>query len=196
LADIGLSVSTGRVVEFRSREWLRTDPAPDTVPLIHPAHFNDGWVLWPGSGQKRPNSFRVDQKSSTLLIPAAVHVLTKRFSAKEQKRRIAAALFDPARVRCRQVAFENHVNYFHDNGRGLSLPLAKGLTAFLNSTMVDTYFRQFNGHTQVNAADLRNLKYPTRRELEELGAQIGDDFPVQAELDRLIEKGFSGWRTR
>jgi adenine-specific DNA-methyltransferase len=62
--------------------------------------------------------------------------------------------------------------------------------------MVDAYFRQFNGHTQVNAADLRNLKYPTRRDLEELGAQIGDDFPVQAELDRLIEKGFSGWQTR
>ena len=49
------------------------------------------------------------------------------------------------------------------------MDLAGGLAAFLNSTLVDVYFRQFNGHTQVNATDLRNLRYPTRAELESLG---------------------------
>jgi adenine-specific DNA-methyltransferase len=40
------------------------------------------------------------------------------------------------------------------------------LAAFLNSTVLDVYFRQFNGHTQVNATDLRNLRYPSRSQLE------------------------------
>jgi adenine-specific DNA-methyltransferase len=65
--------------------------------------------------------------------------------------------------------------------------LAKGLAAFLNSTLVDIYFRQFNGHTQVNATDLRNLRYPTRTELESLGRRIGEAFPDQVELDALVE---------
>jgi len=52
--------------------------------------------------------------------------------------------------------------------------------------MVDAYFRQFNGHTQVNATDLRSLKYPSRPELEALGACIGDQFPDQDTLDQLI----------
>ena len=86
------------------------------------------------------------------------------------------------------VGFENHLNYFHARGRGLSMDLAKGLAAFLNSTLVDVYVRQFNGHTQVNATDLRNMRYPARAELESLGQKIGDEFPIQAELDALVER--------
>jgi adenine-specific DNA-methyltransferase len=66
--------------------------------------------------------------------------------------------------------------------------LAKGLAAYLNSTLVDAYFRQFNGHTQVNATDLRNIRYPTRTELESLGRKIGDVFPYQSDLDALVER--------
>jgi adenine-specific DNA-methyltransferase len=39
----------------------------------------------------------------------------------------------------------------------------------LNATAVDDYFRTFNGHTQVNATDLKRLKYPSRETLITLG---------------------------
>lgn len=68
------------------------------------------------------------------------------------------------------------------------MDFAKGLAAFLNSTLVDGYFRQFNGHTQVNATDLRNLRYPTAAELVLLGRKIGNEFPMQEELDGLVER--------
>jgi len=44
------------------------------------------------------------------------------------------------------------------------------LFTYLNSTAVDSLFRTFNGHTQVNATDLRSIKYPSRECLEEIGA--------------------------
>jgi adenine-specific DNA-methyltransferase len=40
---------------------------------------------------------------------------------------------------------------------------------FLNSTALDEYFRTFNGHTQVNATDLKQIKYPSRDVLMALG---------------------------
>jgi adenine-specific DNA-methyltransferase len=40
---------------------------------------------------------------------------------------------------------------------------------FLNSTLVDEQFRRFSGHTQVNATDLRLLKYPSRDTLTRVG---------------------------
>jgi adenine-specific DNA-methyltransferase len=85
------------------------------------------------------------------------------------------------------VGFENHLNYFHENSHGLPMNLAKGLAAFLNSTVVDVYFRQFNGHTQVNATDLRSLHYPTKSELEKLGRRTADPGMQQEELDALVE---------
>lgn len=52
---------------------------------------------------------------------------------------------------------------------------ARGLCRFLNSSVADRYFRQFNGHTQVNATDLRAFRYPAAEVLEALGAAGIDD---------------------
>jgi len=67
------------------------------------------------------------------------------------------------------LGFENHLNLFHENKRGLPQALARGLAVFLNSTVVDDNFRRFSGHTQVNATDLKQMKYPSRAALIELG---------------------------
>ena len=81
----------------------------------------------------------------TCWCPGQFDVLVKRFTAKEERRRVVACIYDPGRVRAERVGFENHLNYFHARGRGLSMELAKGLAAFLNSSAVDVFFRQFNG---------------------------------------------------
>jgi len=67
------------------------------------------------------------------------------------------------------IGFENHLNVFHAGKKGIDGDIAHGLAVFLNSTAVDRYFRRFSGHTQVNATDLRLLRYPERWELEKLG---------------------------
>ena len=68
------------------------------------------------------------------------------------------------------------------------MTLAKGLAAFLNSRLVDSYFRQFSGHTQVNATDLRSLRYPAWDELVALGRRVGKSSPAHPDLDRLLEE--------
>jgi adenine-specific DNA-methyltransferase len=185
LEDLGIQVSTGRVVDFRAQESLRKDPGTDTVPLVYPGHLHQGFVRWPRPGFKKSNALVKAQETEALLIPEGVYVLVKRFSSKEETRRVVAAIYDPARMPGGQVGLENHLNYFHEDGHGLDMVLAKGLAAFLNSTMLDMYFRQLSGHTQVNAGDLRNMKYPSREQLLALGRRIGDVFPAQEELDHL-----------
>jgi adenine-specific DNA-methyltransferase len=66
------------------------------------------------------------------------------------------------------------------------MTLAKGLWAFLNSSPLDLYFRQFNGHTQVNATDLRNVRFPSAEQLRRIGHQILEESIGQEKIDQLI----------
>lgn len=191
LRDLNLTVSTGRVVEFRATQFIRQNPGPNTVPLIYPTHFDRGFVRWPKES-KKPNAMEMLPGIDELLVPSEPYVLVKRFSAKEEQRRVVAAVYDPSRLPAHQVGFENHLNYFHCEGQGLPAVLANGLAIFLNSTLVDLYFRQFNGHTQVNATDLRSLPYPTKEQLLRLGARMSDEFPEQDEIDDIVEKELFG----
>jgi adenine-specific DNA-methyltransferase len=187
LSALGVSVSTGRVVDFRAKEFLRQQPERDTVPLIYPCHFNGGFVHWPKEKSRKPNAIVSNEQTRELLVPAGIYVLVKRFTAKEERRRVVACIYDSHQIEAPLVGLENHLNYFHIAGRGLPMALAKGLAAFLNSTVVDNYFRQFNGHTQVNATDLRSLNYPAKAKLETLGRKITNLGLRQAELDALLK---------
>lgn len=170
LADLGLQVSTGRVVDFRTRENLIGDPLPGCAPLIYPTHMREGRVLWPLSGGRKPNALAINDHTSTLLLPSGEYTLVKRFSAKEERRRVTASWFRPSDVPGDVVAFENHLNVFHRGRRGIERSLAAGLTVFLNTSTVDAYVRQFSGHTQINATDLRLLRYPDPEALLRMGA--------------------------
>ena len=186
LDELGITVSTGKVVDFRVADFLIEKPETKTVPLIYPSNFLQGYVALPGRQFRKPSFIRLAEETSSLLVPSGWYVLVKRFSAKEEKRRVVAAICDPIRLNSELIGIENHLNYYHQNGKGLSPLLAKGLAAFLNSTIVDEYFRQFSGHTQVNAVDLRNLKYPSLSQLIEMGEKIGAKFPKQEEVDRIV----------
>ncbi len=188
LADLGVQVSTGRVVDFRASEFLRDGPDSTTVPLIYPGHLVEGRVRWPKTSGKKPNALVATQDTDRLLLASGYYVLVKRFSAKEESRRIVAALFDPTVIVAPRVAIENHLNVLHLANAGLPQDLARGLVAWLNSSLVDAHFRQWSGHTQVNAADLRGMVYPSRADLASLGASVGDQPMTQDLLDQHIER--------
>jgi adenine-specific DNA-methyltransferase len=185
LNDLGLSVSTGPVVDFRLQEAISKDGADGSVPLLYPAHMINGEVSWPIKDLKKKGQYYRPQPSlwddnvdcgevcDKNVSPAeGCYVVIRRFSSKEEKRRIYASVVDPSELCSRGVAFENHLNYYHANKRGFSKELAFGLAAYLNSQVLDEHFRTFSGHTQVNATDLRNLPYPGKEQLLSIGMTL------------------------
>ena len=76
-----------------------------------------------------------------------------------------------------------------ESGRGARLFI-------LNCSLVDRFFRQFNGHTQVNATDLRSLRYPDRAVLERLGMVYEGRTLSQQDIDTIVEEEICHiWRT-
>ena len=179
LDDLGLSVSTGPVVSFRLRKWFaQPGDSQPVVPFLHPTNFRDLVVRWPIAGRKPQALSAVDETERTL-VPSGWYVVTRRFSSKEEARRVVASVINPAFAGADRYAIENHLNYFHRAGGPLDRDRALGLATYLNSLCVDRYFRQFSGHTQVNATDLRRLRYPSEASLSQLGSSI--DTPLSGE---------------
>ena len=186
LKDIGIEVCTGPVVDFRLREHCRMQPGEGTVPLLYAHHFAGGRLAFPVGHKKKPNAIVDNAATRKWLLPRGHYVLTKRFSAKEERRRVVAFVVAAADLPAPFVGFENHLNVFHVGKKGLDRETAQGLALFLNSTVVDACFRAFSGHTQVNATDLRQMRYPTLERLKRLGVQAGGRQLGQIEIDEIL----------
>ncbi len=188
LDQIGLQVSTGPVVDFRLRQYLKDVPEENTVPLLYPGHFKE-YFRWPNHKLKKPNAIIENDNTKKWLFPNGYYCVVRRFSSKEEKRRVVASMTKPDYFpNVAHLGFENHLNVFHWSKQGLPKSLVKGLVVYLNSSLFDTAFRQFNGHTQVNATDLRNMRYPSRENLISLGNRISEPSKLsQKEIDAYVE---------
>ncbi|NUQ86093.1 MAG: N-6 DNA methylase [Anaerolineales bacterium] len=175
LEKYGFQVSTGRVVPFRAKGLLREQVKArnGTVPLLWMQNVKPYQVEYPLDGFSKPQAISINDPS--LLMPNANYVLLRRFSAKEDKRRLISAPFIAEKFAFEQIGFENHLNVIFKKKGILPTSEAIGLSAILNSAIVDRYFRIVNGNTQVNAAELRILPIPPLEVIRNIGNRIQKD---------------------
>lgn len=194
MEEIDIDVSTGPVVDFRLKDHLRDMPDTATVPLLYPGHFKNQTIDWPKPESKKPNAIHRNADTEKWLYPSGFYCVVRRFSSKEEKRRIVASVVNPNSFpNAEMLGFENHLNVFHSRKQGLPEALAHGLATFLNTSAVDESFRRFNGHTQVNATDLRVMRYPSRQDLIALGEwAMRCHEPIQILIDEKFESLISG----
>ena len=185
LDDLGLKISTGPIVDFRMKEKLRENPDPYSIPLLYPVHFKGGNLNWP-CNSKKPNSIMLNQQEiEKTCFRRGYYVVVKRFSSKEEKRRLWPSLIKTNDIDTDYFAVENHINIFHANKQGLDGNIALGLYIFLNTQFADNLFRMFSGHTQVNATDLKQFKYPNHSQLEKMANIFKND--SQIDFDKILE---------
>jgi len=180
LHKYGMEISTGPVVPFRARHLIPTENQhkKNLVPLLWMQNITPMAVRWPyigTNGSKRKRQFLVndaESKKRRLLVDDATLVLLRRFSAKEQPRRLTAAPLFKGQLNSSSIGIENHVNYIYRPGGSLTQAEALGLSALLNSSILDKYFRISNGNTQVSSTELRAMPLPAIDLLKKLGGRI------------------------
>ncbi len=184
--ELGIKISTGPVVGFRLKDDLRNEIEANAAPLVYPQHLNHK-VHWPVPS-KKPNAISISNASKKWLWKNEGNfIITRRFSSKDEKRRIVATFYDSS-LPSKLIGFDNKLNVYHINKKGFNENLAKGLYIYLNSTLVDHYYRQFGGHTQVNATDLRSLPYPSKDSLQRIGSTIKELPQEQNKIDYILDK--------
>ena len=181
LADYNLQISTGPVVPFRVEKYMRTqsNAAPDCcVPLLWMCNVHPMRITWPSNGHKNrdsSNQFIVNDNNTRakhLLVANKTMVLLRRFSTKEEKRRLIAAPLFRSQIDFDFIGIENHLNYIYNPYSDMSPDEAQGLSALLNSDLIDRYFRICNGNTQVGAIEIRAIPLPPIDLIRELGRKL------------------------
>ena len=172
LRAYGLQISTGPVVPFRAREFIdKAGEVPGShVPLLWMNHVQPMQVMWP-IGRHKPEYIKHVSAALVLLVPNRNYVLLRRFSAKEEERRLVAGPYLARTGDTSMVGLENHLNYIYRPGGTLTEDEAFGIAALLSSSLLDTYFRISNGNTQVSATELRTMPLPPLAVIHAIGQQ-------------------------
>jgi adenine-specific DNA-methyltransferase len=183
----GYFISTGRVVEHRTRQYITEDTsAENTVPLYRPHNVTPLTATWIGN-HKKDVSFKLNEDHSKHTMKNATYVLLKRFSSKDEKRRLVASVHLGNMHDCELIGFGNKTNYIGVLDGELSTIEAYGLATVFNSSFMDKYFRCISGNTQVNATEIRVMKFPSRDQVKEIGERAHKlKFFETAKIDLIV----------
>ena len=186
LRDLGLNISTGPVVPFRAAFAVcATGDVPAThAPLLWMNHVRPMQATWPLRRYKKEYFLR--DGAERLLVPNRNYVLIRRFSAKEEKRRLTAAPYVAKRFDFKDLALENHLNYIYRLNGALSEDESWGLAALYSSRLLDRYFRCINGNTQVSATELRAMPLPSASVIVALGSRMKQMADPLSALDETV----------
>jgi len=170
LPELGYRMKTGIVVDFRETTWMRTDCNEAVIPLLWAHNFHENRVRFPVEVSGKPQYLLNTRETNRLKMKKGNYLLLKRFTSKEERKRIQCALlFEEDFPTYDMISTENHLNYITKlNGR-MSREEMFGLFAVLNSSYMDRYFRILNGSTQVNANEINAIPFPESNDLVQIG---------------------------
>jgi adenine-specific DNA-methyltransferase len=168
----GYFISTGTVVEHRTREFINsTINGEERLPLIKAHNVKLNSITWNGR-HKKDYTFQLLEGHKKHLVLNTRYVILKRFTAKDEPKRLFAGIYNPMETPSNLVAITNKLNYIGRKNEPLTITEAQGLAAFFNSTFMDKYYRCISGNTQVNATDIRVMKFPSRETIITIGEAI------------------------
>jgi len=183
----GYFISTGRVVEHRARQYITKETnTHNSVPLYRPHNVTPLTTTWTGD-HKKDVSFILNKGHEKHTMKNGTFVLLKRFSSKDEKRRLVASVHLESAHGCELIGFGNKTNHIGLSEGKLTKVEAYGLAAIFNSSFMDKYFRCISGNTQVNATEIRVMKFPKREQVKEIGKQVQKIKTIEtSEIDFIV----------
>ena len=176
-----LTMRTGLIVDFRTKEVLRDNEEEGSYPLIYSHHIKNGRVLWPVG----KNSEYILTKKRGYLQENNDYLFVKRFTSKEERRRLQCGIYLKSdHSKYKYISTQNKINYIKcDNPEE-----AYGLYVLLNSTLYDAYYRILNGSTQVNSTEINLMPVPSKEDIREMGRELIGMELTEQNCDNIIDK--------
>lgn len=186
LPDIGLKMKTGLTVDFKNRDILRDENEEGAIPLFYSQHIQDGIVRFPIN---KEHEYVVTEQRG-LKQQNKNYLFVKRFTAKEEKRRLQCGVYLSKKYpQYDVISTQNKINFIDSTATELSECVVYGLYVLFNSTIYDSYYRILNGSTQVNSTEVNAMPVPGLDIIQEIGKKILKTKDLsEANCDRILEE--------
>ena len=176
---------TGLTVDYRNQDALRAHAESNAVPLFYAHHLKKGQVQFPLG--KEPEYLVTTQKG--LLQKNSNYLFVKRFTAKEEPRRLQCAIYLARNFpQFTHISTDNKLNFICGQDE-LSEDVVYGLYVLFNSTLYDRYYRLLNGSTQVNATEINAMPVPPLKTIASMGNALLQEHDLsEAACDQILQR--------
>jgi len=179
LADYGYCVNTGQLVWNRHKEQLTNNKDKASYPLIWAESVTpEGRFGFSAARRNHMPYFHVNGGQDYLVTRESC-ILVQRTTAKEQKRRLIAALLPDAFVKDHGgVVVENHLNMVKPiPGKVLVSPATMAI--LLHTRALDLAFRCISGSVAVSAYELNSLPLPSPEQIKAIETLVEGGTPSE-----------------
>lgn len=186
LINLGYKLKTGPVVDFRAKELL-SNYSEESVPLIWSDNFINNYIK-KVNNKENYRYIKLTDKSKSILVENKDSIIIKRFTSKEESRRVQTAIYLKEEfIEYKYVGIENHLNYIAKIDGDYDEIELYGLFALFNSTIIDRYYRIINGNTQVNATEINSMPLPDINIIRNIGYRLKNLNDMSTEIcDKII----------
>jgi adenine-specific DNA-methyltransferase len=190
LRDYGFDVATGQLVWNRHKDQLRRTYDEGCLPIIWAEAVNADGKFHFQAARRSHLPYLEIKGEQDFLINQEPCILVQRTTAKEQKRRIIAAVIPNSFVlEYPGFVVENHLNMVYPVTNKPRFAL-RTLAALLSSAALDQAFRCINGSVAVSAFELNSLPLPSPEQMRSL-QQVVLSGGANCDIEELIARFYS-----
>ena len=121
----------------------------------------------------------------SFLQPNGNYLFVKRFTAKEEKRRLQCGMYrEKDYPQYQYISTQNKINFIACQ----SLCLLYGMYALFGSLLYDQYYRILNGSTQVNSTEVNTIPVPDRTTIEAMGKELMTMVVNEDNCNKIVNK--------
>lgn len=171
LEDFGITISTGPVVDFRTKENIVLEANNNFRPYYRLNNVTQMELNWPLEDLNKEQFIIQNDATKSILRPSSNYIFLRRQSAKGDKHRlICTPYFKEDNVD--YIGIDNKLNYIYSKKRELTKEEVYGISALLNSTFMNQYFQTFNGNVNVSSTEIKQLKFPNYEFIIHIGEKV------------------------
>jgi adenine-specific DNA-methyltransferase len=180
---LNFSVHYSNLIITKVEKFLTDNLNNNSYPVIWLHNIESTKFTFPLE-MKYHNYINYSKEIEQYLISNNNYIFFRRYNNNDYIRRIKATAYEKNYIQTEKLAIDRLVGVLINNTNDLPVETYHGLTAYLNSNTVNSYFRMINGIINVTGEMILDLPIPDIAVINKAGSDIKNGYYVN--IDMLI----------